>query len=39
MTGMYESKTFGDDGWVFFTQGLGRMPESPPPKTVGGKIN
>lgn len=36
MTGQYESKTFGDDGWVFFTQGLGRMPESPPPKTVGG---
>ena len=33
----HEASNFGNDGWVYFTQGLGRMPESPPPLSVGGK--
>ncbi|XP_063691658.1 uncharacterized protein LOC134823987 [Bolinopsis microptera] len=36
LTGRYESRYFGNDGWVYFTQGLKRIPESPPPKAVGG---
>ena len=36
MTGRYESSTFGNDGWVYLSQGLKRLPESPPPKSVGG---
>ena len=36
MTANYESKVFGNDGWVHFTEGLKRIPESPPPLNVGG---
>eukprot|EP00116_Pleurobrachia_bachei_P004756 sb/3465018/ len=36
LTGQYESKTFGNDGWVHFTEGNKRLPESPPPKYVAG---
>ena len=38
MTGRYEQYYFGNDGWVYFSQGLKRIPESPPPISVGGCV-
>ena len=39
VTGRYESTYFGNDGWVHFSEGLKRLPEAPPPKSVGGLNN
>ena len=39
LTGKYESSNFGNDRWVYFSEGLKHLPEAPPPKNVGGLNN